>query len=377
MTSQPNISIPTTKLSADATPYTLYNISIQLPLRPVTISKRYSDFTTLHSALTSQASSTPPPAPLPGKSWFTRTTSSPALTEQRRHGLETYLQAINNAEDDRWRNTSAWRTFLNLPSSTNSSRSNLKSSVSNRGITTDPMLWLEQHKELKHQLHDARLALTRRDQAQAVQAQHEASAQAKKCLVRAGTMIAALDKGLEGMSGKTGKSALGEGEVRRRRDLVGMARKEREGLESLASAMASKAALDRSVMEQAAGKEEGKKGGGGGGGGGGDLFGAAKGRHGAAAATGGGGGGRVLGKETDKTRALDNQGVVQLQKQLMQEQDQDVEVLAQAVRRQKELGVQIQEELEVQKDLLTLVGEDVDRVEGKLGVARKRIGKIS
>ena len=85
----------------------------------------------------------------------------------------------------------------------------------------------------------------------------------------------------------------------------------------------------------------------------------------------------MLGKETDRTRALDNQGVVQLQKQLMQDQDQDVEVLAQAVRKQHELGIQIQEELEVQKDMLTLVGEDVDRVEGKLGVARKRVGKIS
>lgn len=371
MTSQPNLSIPTTNLSTDAKPYTLYNISIQLPLRPVTISKRYSDFTALHSALTSQASSTPPPAPLPGKSWFTRTTSSPELTEQRRHGLETYLQAINNAEDDRWRNTSAWRTFLNLPSSTNSSRSNLHPAVSNRGITTDPMLWLDQHRELKQQLHDARLALTKRDQAQAVQAQHEASAQAKKCLVRAGTMIAALDKGLDGMKGgRTGQSgALGEGEIRRRKDLVSMARKEREGLESLASAMASKAALDRSVAD-AEEKNKLKGGGGNWSGSNGSAGRATVGRQ----ATGGG---RVLGKETDKTRALDNQGVAQLQQQLMKEQDQDVEVLAQAVRRQRELGVQIQEELEVQKDLMTLVAEDVDRVEGKLGVARKRIGKIS
>ncbi len=85
----------------------------------------------------------------------------------------------------------------------------------------------------------------------------------------------------------------------------------------------------------------------------------------------------MLGKETERTREWDNEGVGGLQKQLMDGQDQDLEVLAQAVRRQKELGVQIQEELEVQTDLLGLVGEDVDRVEGKLGVARKRVGKIS
>lgn len=46
----------------------------------------------------------------------------------------------------------------------------------------------------------------------------------------------------------------------------------------------------------------------------------------------------------------------------MQEQDEDVDVLAGAVRRQKELGIQIQQELEVQKDLLGLLDEDVGRV---------------
>jgi regulator of vacuolar morphogenesis len=62
---------------------------------------------------------------------------------------------------------------------------------------------------------------------------------------------------------------------------------------------------------------------------------------------------------------------------MMQEQDEDVDVLAAAVRRQKELGIQIQEELEVQKDLLGMLDEDVTRVQGKMDVARKRVNKIS
>lgn len=61
----------------------------------------------------------------------------------------------------------------------------------------------------------------------------------------------------------------------------------------------------------------------------------------------------------------------------MKEQDEDVDVLAQAVARQKKIGMEIQEELIVQKDLLGLLDEDVDRVQGKMDVARKRIGKIS
>ena len=85
----------------------------------------------------------------------------------------------------------------------------------------------------------------------------------------------------------------------------------------------------------------------------------------------------MLGKESDQTRALGNQGVVQLQKQMMQEQDEDVMVLARAVARQKELGEQIQEELVVQNEMLGMLDEDVTRVQGKMDVARKRIGKIS
>ena len=85
----------------------------------------------------------------------------------------------------------------------------------------------------------------------------------------------------------------------------------------------------------------------------------------------------MLGKESDKTRALDNQGVLQLQTQMMREQDEDVGVLMRAVARQRELGMQIQEELVVQNEMLGMLDEDVTRVQGKVDVARKRIGKIS
>ena len=204
-------------------------------------------------------------------------------------------------------------------------------------------------------MHDARLALTRRDQASTAQGQHEASAQAKKSLVRAGTMIGNLEKGLQSLSSGSARAGptLGEGELRRRRDLVSSAKREREGLEGLLSAMVAKSAVDATVAN-AAEKTT--------------LLGAQTSKPSS---------GRVLGKESDKTRALDNQGVLQLQKQLMQDQDEDITVLARAVARQKELGVQIQEELEVQNEMLGMLDEDVTRVQGKMDVARKRIGKIS
>ena len=373
MAPQLEISIPNTTTSLTSKSYTIYNISLRLPLRSYSLQKRYSDFTALNVGITSEAGGAPP-TPLPGKSWFRSTTSSPDFTEERRKGLESYVQAINQSTDDRWRNTSAWRTFLNLPSAANASKpgaslSLLAKSAGNGVPITDPLVWLDQHRDLKTQLHEARLNLTRRDQASTAQSQHEASAQAKKCLIRAGSAIVELDTGLRELGSARGTGErLGEGELRRRRDLMAVAKKEKEGLESLLSAMTAKAALDRKLANPDSKKEllstgsdtDGKS------------F-SGNGNSSRRPATGG----RVLGKETDRTRELDNQGVVQLQQQMMQEQDEDVGVLAKAVARQNQLAIQIQEELESQNGLLDLVDEDVTRLHGKINVARDRAGKIS
>ena len=178
-------------------------------------------------------------------------------------------------------------------------------------------------------------------------------------------MLQALDAGLANLASASswGTPRLGEGELRRRRDLLSSAKREKEGLETLLNAMVAKSAVDKTVAD----KSEST---------------ALLGGPAAAAAAAAGkpvaaSKGRVLGKETDRTRALDNQGVVQLQKQMMREQDEDVMVLARAVARQRELGEQIQEELLVQNEMLGMLDEDVTRVQGKMDVARKRIGKIS
>lgn len=172
-------------------------------------------------------------------------------------------------------------------------------------------------------------------------------------------MIQTLDTGLATLSSPSswGAPRLGDGELRRRRDLLSSAKREKEGLENLLGAMVAKAAVDRTVADKADKTS---------------LLGPSQPTTMAAAPSG-----RVLGRETGQTRALDNQGVLQLQKQLMRGQDEDVLVLARAVARQKELGVQIQEELVVQNEMLGMLDEDVTRVQGKMDVARKRIGKIS
>jgi len=367
------ISIPSTILSSapNEKPYTLYNITLRLPLRTFVVQKRYSDFSTLHSSLQSLIPD-PPPAPLPSKSWFTSTASSPELTEARRVGLEAYLRAIAEGPDRRWRETSVWRSFLNLPSSTSGSASSARNELvaaHQRGpggagqMAADPGVWLDLHREMKSQLHDARLFLGRRDGATTAQGQYEAGANAKRCLVKAGGLLGSLEEGMrvlvEGEK-RGGEGKLGAGEMRRRKDLLGSAKVEKEGLEKLAVSLAVKNQGNGSGNESAAATQQDKS----------NLFGPGVSRP----------SGRVLGApvpETDKTRELDNEGVLQLQKQLMEDQDLDVEELGKIVRRQKEMGLAIHGELELQNQLLSRVDEDADRVKNKLDVAKKRVKKIS
>ncbi|KAI9891131.1 MAG: hypothetical protein M1814_003330 [Vezdaea aestivalis] len=343
------ISIPTTSLSAGAKTYTQYDVALRLPLRSYTVQKRFSEFIDLHTALANETGTAPPFA-LPQKSWFTRTVTSPALTAQRRQGLEQYMQSINEAENTTWRTASAWRAFLNLPTSLDSAYSSSAAQLHGKLVSpagggapiSDSRIWLDCHKELKIYLHDARLFLAKRDQASTSQSQHENSAAAKRNLVRAGSMISALEEGLNTFSKASseaqGSSALGDGELRRRRDLVDNAKQEKDGLESLLISMATSSGKDTNAAAS-----EGEK---------------------TALIGGGTRRGRVLGgpvPETDRTRELDNTGVLQLQRQMMDEQNSSLERLQKIVARQREIGTSINTELEEQVAMLKLVDEDVDR----------------
>ncbi len=365
------ISIPRTSLHTPtdgSKPYTLYNITLRLPLRSFVVQKRYSEFAALHTTLVHLVNA-PPPAPLPAKSWFKRTVSSTDLTETRREGLEKYLRAIAETPDRRWRDTSAWRAFLNLPSSstTNSAASSSGIRVEGRipaiglrdanlAAASDPTTWMDLHREVKEALHQARISLARRDAANDNAARIEAGSAAKRALVKAGNLIATLNDGLRLL--KDG-GRVGEGELRRRRDLLSASRTEREGLEKLSASLAASGSSSArqgmpSSSEHAALLGNGPS-------------------------SGPRAGGRVLGAplpETEQTRELDNEGVLQLQRNLMAEQDQEVEALAKMVRRQREMGLAIKEEVEGQTELLAGLDGDVNRVAGKIQVGKERARRL-
>ncbi|KAI1326704.1 Phox homologous domain-containing protein [Xylariaceae sp. FL0255] len=358
------ISIPSTSLHTPtdkSKPYTLYNITLRLPLRTYVVQKRYSEFATLHQTLSSLVGA-PPPAPLPGKSWFKSTLSSPELTEERRRGLESYLRAIAESPDRRWRDTAPWRIFLSLPGG-NSASNSAASVRAGRGIPNkdnanaaaaqDPGTWLDLHAEMKRDFQEARRHLAKRDAAIENAPALEAGSAAKKALVKAGGLIIYLRDGLKTMEDA---KRLGEGEIRRRKDLLAAARVDREDLDKLSSTISATAKASQKGAALSSDKAA--------------LLGnaASKGR------------GRVLGAplpETERTRELDNVGVTQLQQQMMQEQDEDVEALAKIIRRQREMAEAINREVEEQNEMLDHVSSQADVVANKVGVAKKRVKKIS
>ena len=80
--------------------------------------------------------------------------------------------------------------------------------------------------------------------------------------------------------------------------------------------------------------------------------------------------------ETERTRELDNEGVLQLQRDTMRDQDMEVEALARIVRRQKEMGLAINDEVERQTNMLDNLNTNVDVVDKKLRVAKGRVKKL-
>ena len=219
---------------------------------------------------------------------------------------------------------------------------------------------MEVHKQAKILLQDARQHLSRRSTAPTIKDQHSASAAAKRCLVLAGTKVTTLQNGLN--SSEYGKGSLGEGEMRRRRDLILELNTEILGLERLSQAIATQRttlsvpnASDNPSNPLLANQHHQKQ----------QTYVSTR---------------RVFGApppETERTKGLENSELLQLQTTIMKEQDDQMDEFLKQVRRTRGLAEQIHEELDSQIELLGGLGEDVDHIQGKIKRASKRADKLS
>lgn len=130
-----SISIPRTELRSDPSPsHVVYAILVRLPVRNWTVYRRYSEFLTLHQTLCADSGRGPPPAPFPPKhiarntirtvkglggllgSWSgAADNSDDATLRERQESLERYMRAIVASPEAAWRETEAFREFIELP----------------------------------------------------------------------------------------------------------------------------------------------------------------------------------------------------------------------------------------------------------------------
>jgi regulator of vacuolar morphogenesis len=188
----------------------------------------------------------------------------------------------------------------------------------------------------------------------------QAGVEAKRLLRDLGPRVDRLEKELSDL-----KSGLGEGEKRRREEMVENLRAERGSLTRMA--------------------EVGMRAGGGSGFNRGSpssdndhspstsaLFGPS--HHTAAP-------GRVFGQkappqETEETRPLDDRGVLQLQQTKMGDQDAQLGELSKVLQRQRKMGEEIHHEIGEQNELLDDLETGVDKTGGKLGKAKREMNRL-
>ncbi|KAI0735227.1 syntaxin [Earliella scabrosa] len=343
-------------------PHIVFRIEIQASVRSWQMWRRYSEFADLHLELTKSTGS-PPPAPLPPKNSLKmfRSSSNPALLEERRAGLEKYLRAILSAKDEIWRESFAFRDFLGVPVG--------KQDPGGSGSAQfTASSWLDEHQDVQARVRDVRADINRRDalaDSGDVSGSHQTNVQAKKKLAGVLSRVGALESGLQGL----GLAGMSEGELQRRTDMVARLRDDCEKLAKIVTVarMTSRGigtAAERNPAP-AADREA--------------LLGGSSGN--------GMPGGfnrpvaRVFGqaakpRETEQTRPLDDHGLVQLQQTQIDQQDAQLAQLSTILQRQKQLGLAINQEIREQNEELDALTSDVDRVGGKLTSAKRQLNRL-
>lgn len=81
--------------------------------------------------------------------------------------------------------------------------------------------------------------------------------------------------------------------------------------------------------------------------------------------------------ETSRTQGMDNSGLVKLQRQIMKEQDQDLESLERTVLSTKHIALAVNEELDLHTRLLDDMDQSADVTNNRLLAAQKRLGFLN
>ncbi|KAJ2894804.1 hypothetical protein IWW38_002467 [Coemansia aciculifera] len=405
------VKIPLAETRTEPDRHVEYALNVQGPVRSWTVWHRYNDFLSLAYELEREFPGTTTPSSLPPKSlssWFAKANSNNVeFIEERRHSLERYIQGMIMSDDDRWRTSRALQRFL-APSgkgskyfaSKNGGLSGIGGGTGSETGSADSDVgwvtagsWLNDQRDAEQIIRDVRQSILRRENAltrNEVSVSHQCLLQAKRQLTDLGRTLKALEQGLEQIS-----STLAAGELLRRQDMLMRLGEEKANLTQLVlgpgvvSGGSDRAALLSGASTTTSNNTR--------------LIGRAGGGNTTAAANGNsynmpgampvrthkvGEQGtpqprsrRIFGnsnppQETNETRGLDSQGLLQLQTERMREQDLVAAEFSALLRRQREMGETIGNELDMQNQLLTELDQDMDRTTNKLAAARRQANKL-
>lgn len=254
--------------------------------------------------------------------------------------MEKYLRGMLSSRDDRWRETNVWKEFLAIPTG--------------RALKTNncnPESWLDEYNQLQNIVRQIRSLVSKRTThiAQSeISAAHNCTMQGKKLILSLSTRLSNLENGVD-------QEQLADGEARRRQDMLEELKEEKDALMKIVNSgrVVEKDSQQASEQKRQQLVESPRKGGR-------RAFGPQAAQH-------------ILARETQETRGLDNEGLVNYQKQVMQDQDQHIEQFSAILTRQRQLGLTIGDELKNQSHILDDLDDDVGRTGNKLKAAKKKL----
>lgn len=287
--------------------------------------------------------------------------------------LEAYLRAILTTKDDRWRKAYTFLDFLAVPPNTRQSGSGpsasgaaqSSSSVPAPPFTFTPQSWLSESTNLQSLLRLTRSSLLKRD---ALASMSDASG-SRSSGIEAKRLLKELSGRLDGLETALGGLKVGDGEKRRREEVVENLKVERDNLRRMIDAGVRTnrdPSTTSSNMSNASttGTMPG---------GSSALF---------AGMPPQPQPGRVFGRqqppeETAETRPLEDRQLLQLQQSKMDNQDAQLGELSKVLLRQRQMGEEIHQEIGEQSEMLDDIDHEVGRVGGKLQRAKRDMNKLN
>lgn len=324
--------------------FALYHIHVKLVngdniIWETKLKKRFSDFVKLRSDLLEEVNSNELPYELPERQfgiWSRQLSMSKGVIRDRKVKLGKFLyDLLNDSFDTRWKYSNTVRKFLLLACDWKSllEKSGAVLSGSDKNITTSrPTGWLEAFRECKTKFEECKGLY---------------STDRTKAIMKLRLLVNQIEKNLNEMEISTE-------ELERRHNLLKTLKQDINKLSLETSIPALSSLNEHDLIHDALSKDTGSN------------------NLGLRPTVGR----RRIG-ETSETLKLDNQQMLQLHKTTMQDQDQELESLRKMIQRQKNISIEMNEELAQQNELMDSVDHQINTASSKLNRATRQAKRFN